>query len=97
LLIKHCADERKKFLQSAIWKIFRKEIIKRDSSICQVCGTKTKRPKVHHIIQNKELYDVLIPDYFITVCAACHNYISSMIARKCLKKNVKDFITPYYK
>lgn len=90
-------NDRKSFLQSKDWRQFRKEIIKRDGSICQCCGTKTKRPKIHHIIQDKGLYDVLIPSYFTTLCKACHDFISAMIPRKNINKKTKDFIISFYR
>jgi 5-methylcytosine-specific restriction endonuclease McrA len=89
--------ERKKFLQSKSWKLFRKIIIERDHSTCCLCHTKTKRPKVHHIVQDKTLYKNLDENNFVVLCSACHDFISAMIPRKNIDNKIAGLIKPYFK
>jgi 5-methylcytosine-specific restriction endonuclease McrA len=90
-------NERRLFLRSKRWRVFRQQIIERDDSICRCCGTITKKPKIHHLIQDKTKYDILVPDNFITLCSACHDYISAMIPRKKINEKIRELIAPYYK
>lgn len=89
--------ERRKFLHSKTWHLFRKQIIKRDDSICQLCGVKTKHPKIHHIVQDKSKYDLLIPSDFVVLCSSCHDFISTMIPRKNINKKISQLIMPFYR
>ncbi|MDR2821790.1 MAG: HNH endonuclease [Mycoplasmataceae bacterium] len=71
-------SDRSKYLKSKEWKEFRKTIIERDKSKCQLCGRKTTRPKCHHIIQDKNKYEDLDSNNFSTLCSGCHSFITSL-------------------
>ena len=51
----------KKWIDREALKEWRKQVLKRDKGICQICKSKPSKPHVHHIIprQVKELrYDI---------------------------------------
>lgn len=49
----------------------RKAIRQRDNYVCQLCGKKQKRPRlhIHHIDYDKENQD---PDNMVSLCKGCH-------------------------
>lgn len=61
------------------WKDFRKEIIEERGSICECCGTKTKRISLHHADESLEHYaDFTDKSKFFLVCSLCHKNIERL-------------------
>ena len=72
-------DFSKIFYRSTIWRVKRKEILKRDNNECQKCksnGRYSKADCVHHIKHLKDRPDLaLVDSNLISVCDICHNIL----------------------
>ena len=61
------------------WRTFRQEVIEERGSICECCGTKTKRISLHHADESLEHYaDFTDKSKFFLVCSLCHKSIERL-------------------
>lgn len=65
--------ERNKIMNTKEYKIWRKEVFKRDNNTCQICGS-TKNIVVHHLLSfSKNIKHRFNLNNGVTLCANCHN------------------------
>ena len=70
------------------YRVFRKDILKRDNYTCQICGGKGKA--IHHKKKAK-LYPELFFSFYnvITICQSCHSRIHRIMTVKMYKNKIE--------
>lgn len=69
------SSEKTKFRQTALWKRFREQLIRKRGLKCELLGTKLtiKTAQVHHL--HPEEYDNLRGDWFKVLSPTAHDFV----------------------
>ena len=67
----HRISEKQKYMKSPKWIKLRNEIVFRDNSTCQICGSSEIKLNVHHITYDNLEHEKL--EDLTTLCEKCHS------------------------
>lgn len=70
------SKEKAAFRKTSKWKNWCKYLKNKRGTICECCGTSTKRLSVHHMAEWD--YKTLKEDRFVVLCNMCHKCVSRL-------------------